>query len=695
MSPSLADKSFQSVLDEQRAGNDPSYRGLYILGCVDRRVTFRAQQDRALNLVAALFTRHKVRAGSRIVIVGGGLAGLTAALAAARSSADVTLLEREGQMMPLQLHSDRYVHPGIYDWPDARWNEDASALPFLNWRADEAKRVRQEILNQWTREYQNLGIEAYNNAQVHTVKPDARAWQVRWLDDTGVERASIGELAILAVGFGEEVGFADPRFSSPTYWEVDNEEKKMQGGGTAVVSGCGDGGLTDVLRLALSNFEHKSLVSYAGDSRIEDVRVKILHAESHHDEFADGEELTNFYLNLDVPRAFDSEIIKQVNKKTKIYLVGRSQYPFSRNSCAINRFMVSRLMKSGHVEYVQALFDDCNVNIHNGRTIVALPSIELQDVRVVLKRHGPRPALPTIIPDVWEKLADRRKYYAASPWVSDETRRPFWNDFGYFEFMAPIISDIHVEGHLSWNASRWWLDPRYQFAAKIGAGGLERLAKTIPGIKCACIIGPEADLLSDWGALITAKGAHVRTIDSTALNAEYHLAFADLWRVCQLIVVDSRVDERTLGAIQSSCSSERILLTDKSDNLDLRAEPRLSEEAARNAQTDLVAAVVLGAFVEVAKVVAYDQATEILMSLPLQLGRRGAESSIRLACILRVVREIDLEGRPYLKCGTISPHKITKMNRTHLVEVGNELERLRSAIASYRHAAAVAEATSD
>jgi heterodisulfide reductase subunit A-like polyferredoxin len=58
---------------------------VFILGSNARYVTVYNQQVRALNLVAALAKSGYLSRHSRVGVVGGGIAGLTAAVAAARA----------------------------------------------------------------------------------------------------------------------------------------------------------------------------------------------------------------------------------------------------------------------------------------------------------------------------------------------------------------------------------------------------------------------------------------------------------------------------------------------------------------------------------------------------------------------------------------------------------------------------------
>ena len=60
----------------------PSRSGVYVLGCFGRYITLYSQQVRALNLAYALNRRGKLKIGTRVCVVGAGIAGLTFAVGA-------------------------------------------------------------------------------------------------------------------------------------------------------------------------------------------------------------------------------------------------------------------------------------------------------------------------------------------------------------------------------------------------------------------------------------------------------------------------------------------------------------------------------------------------------------------------------------------------------------------------------------
>src|SRR5690348_5336751 len=83
----------------------PKRKGVYVLGSFARYATLFSQQVRALNLIFLLHETQSLGSGSNVAVVGGGAAGLTAAAAAARVGATVTVLEKRAKPMGLQRKS--------------------------------------------------------------------------------------------------------------------------------------------------------------------------------------------------------------------------------------------------------------------------------------------------------------------------------------------------------------------------------------------------------------------------------------------------------------------------------------------------------------------------------------------------------------------------------------------------------------
>lgn len=238
--------------------------GLYVLSSRERRVTVYSQQIRALNLVRALVTtttHRRLKAGDHIAVVGGGIAGVTAAAAALIVGARVDLYEMKPVLLPLQTgNSTRWLHPRIYDWPLEVAATSSTDLPFLNWDTGTAGDVAEQILRQFE--------------QIHKERKDSYQGILSCTpigfksDGSGVRLYQQGKprrysLVIAALGFGMERSMERLPFLS--YWHNDahaqyNQPQEENATRSYLISGTGDGGLIDLLRVRIRGFRQDRIV---------------------------------------------------------------------------------------------------------------------------------------------------------------------------------------------------------------------------------------------------------------------------------------------------------------------------------------------------------------------------------------------------------------------------------------------------
>jgi hypothetical protein len=231
---------------------------LFFLGAADRRITFYSQQVRALRLVHALSEAGRVSNTTRVAVVGAGAAGTTAALALALCDARVDLIDQAGEILQLQSHSERLLHPHIYDWPRRGSLRSDAVLPFLDWSRGSGGTVCAEMRQDFNAAKTNLQKLRFRG-QTCLIKIDQvlLEWEL-WLVKDGIEKAEAYDLVIVALGFGDE----KPLGAAPLndYW-------KTSGVGTPAtevsrtsyfLSGNGDGGLADAMATLINDFEHLS-----------------------------------------------------------------------------------------------------------------------------------------------------------------------------------------------------------------------------------------------------------------------------------------------------------------------------------------------------------------------------------------------------------------------------------------------------
>ena len=271
---------------------------LYVLMRPAGPVAFYTQQCRALNLVWALAHRNgngKALKGKRVVVVGAGAAGLTAAAGAALAGAHVWILEKAERPMSLQIGCDhRFLHPRFHYWPEERSQSAAAALPLLTWSVGTAGQVADTIVDQFHQINNWLALPKAAKKGFHQIELVYNVRDIACEPKNAGAQCSVGykvenmkaggvgakeqipcHVLIFAVGFGVErtVGGLAPR----SYWRTDpltqpsigHSGKKLR----VLVAGDGDGGSIDVLRAALKGFDHGPFIDRIIEMTMDDVAL--------------------------------------------------------------------------------------------------------------------------------------------------------------------------------------------------------------------------------------------------------------------------------------------------------------------------------------------------------------------------------------------------------------------------------------
>ena len=234
----------------------PASGGLYFLGTFERRITFYSQQVRAFRLIRALHEKGSLKATDAIAVVGGGAAGVTCALALGILDYDVTLFDPADEVLQLQSASPRLLHPHIYEWPALGSLNTSAGLPFLDWSLDRAGPVAARLAAEF-HSYNALlpKLILKRRARLEQLEKDGTDWRLTFADGT----IKVVQKVFLAIGFGKEgkAGAAD----AYDYWKergVGTSAVEPNPPATYLVSGNGDGALTDILNLLIKEFEHVS-----------------------------------------------------------------------------------------------------------------------------------------------------------------------------------------------------------------------------------------------------------------------------------------------------------------------------------------------------------------------------------------------------------------------------------------------------
>jgi hypothetical protein len=432
---------------------------VFVIGGIGQeRLTVCSQQIRALNLIYWLYGQPQQRRLGReepgqpdLVVIGAGIAGLTAAAAAARLNKKVWVLEAHEQPLALQRGCrHRLLHPHFYEWPEPGCWKMSAGLPILDWEEAIAAEVADRIWGQFKAIAKDKGIETYTSVRVRDVKVDPPGGplgnpHITWTNPASApaDQATSAQppVVILAVGFGVEKTVPDLPVLS--YWRDDPLDQAplpwRTGEYTQIVSGTGDGGLVDVLRAALKDFDHvqffSSVAAITRGSKLEDYILEedsklagktrqeaaktLAERYKYLDEAVDQDGTSK---ELKEPLQRVEQLIRAHTRKNhKVIWLHQEESPWNWKSMRLNRFLISRVMHVAKklVEpkprtlLVSKLIDP---KLSGGFSFVAYVlrpdnKVEALPAHGVTVRHGAEPALeafPNIL-KLWNAQHDTRE----------------------------------------------------------------------------------------------------------------------------------------------------------------------------------------------------------------------------------------------------------------------------------------------
>jgi hypothetical protein len=331
------------------AAKVPNTKSVFVLGCLESRVTVYAQQVRALNLIDAIIEKGLVRSNGRVAIIGGGAAGITAAAALALAMPDlrtIDVYEQKDDLLHLQLKSpDRYLHPHIYDWPNRGSLAPEAGLPILNWTAGTAGEVAAQILA-------SFDAIRMHTRTIHT-KPASRVERVQAAPIEGCRIFVAGDhrggefydIAILSVGFGYERLITEKNRS---YWDphqLSGPIRKDEPLHHILVSGNGDGGLLDFITVAFQGVSHREILDfitrYPGIDAVARALREVEEKAWSVDESAiDIYEQYNEHVLTVLPNNLLLEVAEKLRPSVTVFFHTRDEHLFRRDTAVLNRFAV-------------------------------------------------------------------------------------------------------------------------------------------------------------------------------------------------------------------------------------------------------------------------------------------------------------------------------------------------------------------
>lgn len=409
-----------------------------MLGCFARYVTVYAQQVRAFNLVHTLARTGYLSAHSEVAILGGGIAGLTAAAASAvQGVRRVAVFEKLANTMRIQRGTDkRFIHPHVYDWPAATLAKDKeqerAGHDLLDWAPGRAGDVIEDLDRQWEslrKQYPALEGPRLNCHGIE-ILPEGPRWTVR-VDGTS---AGTFDLVVLAVGFGR-----DSVDITESYWtDTSLDGLEAESGATWFLSGLGDGGLTDLMRLCIMDFRHRAVLELIDQATREKVGNLLLEAERAG---ISPEKLAGVFRHAAgiVKPALDSRLLKR--KLGRVLLNCPTERDlFSGRSSILNRLIVAYLLIDGRFELFPGGRIDPPQKIGDRRfRITFQEGIEPLVVDHVILRHGPASALEADFPEIWRRCRRLDETWKSARQHEDWTRKPLYSPGDFKPGVAPKL----------------------------------------------------------------------------------------------------------------------------------------------------------------------------------------------------------------------------------------------------------------
>ncbi|WP_163787455.1 FAD-dependent oxidoreductase, partial [Myxococcus vastator] len=382
-------------------------------------------------------------------VIGGGVAGLTAAAAAARLGCKVYLLEKHSDVLALQgQNRTRWLHPHLYDWPEEGADRLWADLPVLNWKAAPAEDVIKQLRKEWewhvTQYKGSLSVHCAVKSRIvdHKGSLPVLEWQPGY--------APVAcDAIILALGFGLEDNVPGVPFVS--YWQNDDLDQTYPFDGRHpkrfLVSGLGDGGLIEFIRLRLNRFNHwETFAEFLKIASTTSLKGKLLEIETIASN--DSKMLTNAYSTLAEATLdkIDSWLAQRLRKDTDVTLLG-SQYPAASNARILTRFLATRILKvdgasgGSSSNYISGRLDKAELAGDTYAAHILQPNGQnlLLNFDRIIVRHGQRKPAPL---DEFDKSIAQKCIHLMEAPEPPSLRKPLWAhaEPGFFSGVKRVVS---------------------------------------------------------------------------------------------------------------------------------------------------------------------------------------------------------------------------------------------------------------
>lgn len=379
----------------------------------------------------------------RLLIVGAGLAGISAAMAAAELGIEATVVDTKQHPMSLQSHvSSRFVGPFMYEWPasfhdkqdypprdPALWPSQTGYVP--TWsskaplRASElaaevqewltgqlvAGKLLGEVVPRFVMDVDPVPLKKYLTKQF---KPKgsmpAPIEGILWPSKAKHSSTLLPDFVILAAGMGPERVALNTDVSGPAFWSNDTLAGAAPEDRLVGVFGGGDGALQDVLRV-VTRFDHP-LEFIAELEKIPDVKVRLEDAARALSAIAQQHELVGAW-------TISSDIFLEVDRKCQGVAKTMATHASVRTtvdeclktgSGVVHLFMKNANFSKAYMlnRFAVHLIEQCQgtagsgrvrLEVHRDSKVVAAAMVG-SDVEVSFRKHRARTVKTLLLADV-------------------------------------------------------------------------------------------------------------------------------------------------------------------------------------------------------------------------------------------------------------------------------------------------------
>lgn len=279
-----------NILKSHRVGHssfaDPQYGPhLFDLNRTGPAISIPDQMRRGYYAVVEALENGYIGSDKPLLVIGGGVAGLMAAMTAVEQRVNTWIIEKERLLYTQAYCSSRYVCPTQYDWPASHWRKgffphDREPMPF-SWQRGVAAEVVKDLLKEKVNNFRSANRRMFHVLNSEFLDYDVVSVHGQWWVKPKLKDKELSDafaMVLACAGFGTEnttaaplpklppIGYSatnlaatsQPPYTGFRFWETDDYEEddpllgirsgKMP---KVIISGSGDGALQDFLRIVV------------------------------------------------------------------------------------------------------------------------------------------------------------------------------------------------------------------------------------------------------------------------------------------------------------------------------------------------------------------------------------------------------------------------------------------------------------